>query len=73
MFRALIAVLFVMSFPLMAYAAAASVVGDASATPALQWAMALMQLYLSSMLPPIEKRLKRVEKQLHDFIAGIVR
>jgi hypothetical protein len=60
--------------PLVAFAA-----GSEAATPTslasllLQSAIAAMQLYLTSKLPPIEKRLSVVEQTVADFVDGVVR
>lgn len=59
--------------PVAAYAASSDPTAPEKASLILQSAIAAMQVYLTSKLPGIDKRLTKVETDLSDFIEGVVR
>lgn len=74
MIRALFAMLAVLSFPLMAYAAVAQASSQNDQThPALTWAMALLNAYIASEIGPLKRRMAKMEHTLRDFLAGVIR
>ena len=67
----LLAVTLLFLIPVTAYAAGAENTDKASLV--LNSFIAAMQVYLTSKLPAIDKRLVKVEGDLKDFIDGVVR
>lgn len=65
-------IMLVVFTPVMAYAAASDSGADL-ASLVLNGFIAAMQVYLTSKLPAMDKRLVKVESDLKDFIEGVVR
>ena len=67
-----LAVIFVVVFvPVVAFASSGGDTNKASLL--LEAFIAAMQVYLTSKIPSIDKRLATVETELKDFIEGVVR
>ncbi len=67
-----LAIIFTVVFvPIAAYASTGNDTERASLL--LNAAIAAMQVYLTSKLPAIDKRLAKIEQDFHDYVEGVVR
>lgn len=67
----LFAILAIATIPVVAYASTGGDSGPVSL--ALESVIAAMQVYLTSKLPMLDKRLTKVESEIHNFFSGVVR